>query len=188
MNAEHSITIKTSEPLSPEMAQQWFSCVKKSGPDGVIGSISTDSGKDVRFFKKTVGENICYTVVLTRDIGQEEAMKIAESFNKTSPDGVWEIIWSQPPANDDRHQEIKQESINTLAVESAKFMHNRIVQKKVTEGWRFGQKFSRGEKTSPMLKEWDGLPDYYKEDEYQRFAVLLEVVGKMGLRLVKKKK
>jgi hypothetical protein len=75
--------------------------------------------------------------------------------------------------------------LKAIALEAAKLNHNNWLRKRTNEGWRFGQKHDKNNKTSPMCKEWDGLSESYKKIEYQRMTSLLEVLDRMNLKIIR---
>src|SRR6202012_1755900 len=97
--------------------------------------------------------------------------------------GDFEVSFSQEPIQDNSHEELQENIINAVALEAAKRSHSKWMNQKLTEGWRFGDKFNSGLKISPMLKDWTNLSDRYRQDEINRMNTILEVLNDMNLRL-----
>lgn len=59
--------------------------------------------------------------------------------------------------------EIDDETFLEIQNHASKFFHNRWVEDKIHEGWRFGLLESSKDKTSPRLRDWDSLQDEYRK-------------------------
>jgi len=178
------ISIKFNNDIDTNLAKEWFSTVEAEGPRGIIGNAEIfGDNKQTRFYSK----NNKYIVVLTRNLSADEAAKIAKKWNlvfNTNDD--FEIDWSQDPQLDTKTQNVKEDTLRAIALESAKRLHNKLINNKITEGWRYGQKYSKINKVNPLLTPWENLSEKYKIVEYNRFLKLLEVLDEMDLTITKK--
>ena len=59
--------------------------------------------------------------------------------------------------------EMEDEVHQDICLEAAKFLHNRWVEAKNLEGWRYGTRLSIQEKSHPALRDWDNLIESYRK-------------------------
>lgn len=73
--------------------------------------------------------------------------------------------------------EITDDRIEYMLDSLSKFMHNAMVKEKVSNGWRYGEKFSMENKTSPLLVPYEQLPDEHKVHRPDIFYKVLELIS-----------
>ena len=182
------ICLSSYQELDDKNLIDWFGAVVESAPSGIISAVELRADKKPqRFYHRKIDGMNRYCVALSRDLENQEANAIAHTANKAIPDGDWEISWSQNPHSPVVHEEIKQDILKTVALEAAKRNHGKWLNKKITEGWRYGQSFNSRQKISPMCREWDALSERYQAAEYHRMITLLEILDEMKLHLARKK-
>lgn len=178
------ISLTTESDMSDQNTKDWLLAVEEVGPPGIVASTELHPDKNpMSFYKRHVNNNFCYIVVLARSLNEDEVKKIVERFSQLYPDGDFEVSFSQEPIQDNSHEELQENIINAVALEAAKRSHSKWMNHKLTEGWRFGGKFSSNQKVSPILKDWTSLSDKYRQAEIDRMSTLLEVLNDMNLRL-----
>ena len=181
------ICLDTDHELADESLICWIRCISDAGPPGISASTETmPTDGQISFYRRKDGNTNHYIAVLARDLTAEEATDIAKSYSDRNPEGDFTIHWSQEPVVDTRSDEIAEDLVKAIALEAAKMNHNHWLRKRTDEGWRYGQKHSHRDKTSPTCKDWDSLPEGYKKGEYQRMVSLLEMLDRMNLRISKK--
>lgn len=181
------ICIDTEYDLSDESVLCWMKCVTENGPPGIVASSEISSNNEqMRFYRRKDGNTNHYVAVTARNLTAEEATDIAKSFSDLNPDGDFLIHWSQEPIHDNKNLELEENLTKAIALEAAKLNHNRWIQNKMQDGWKYGTSLSSGSKTSPMCRDWDSLPDSYKRNELERMVSLLEILDKMNLMITKK--
>ena len=182
------ICLSTKHDLDDKSLMNWFRAVSESGPSGVVSAVELHAdNKPQRFYHRNIDGMNRYCVVLSRDLEGEEVNKIAHSANNLMTEGDWEISWSQHPQTESLHEELREDLLKSIALEAAKHNHGKWLNKKITEGWRYGTQFNSRGKVSPMCREWDALSERYQVAEYHRMESLLEVLNEMNLNLVSKK-
>jgi hypothetical protein len=181
------IRLSTTTGLGDDAVKLWFGAVSDAGPEGCIASTELRADRTpVRFYmRESKGQQI-YTVVLSRNLTNEEATKIAEAYAQTVPNGDFEITYSQQFQQDTKPKQISTNLIKAIALEAAKKNHGSWLRQKTNEGWRFGQKHSPKQKMSPVLQDWENLSEQYQRHEYQRMLSLMEVLEGMNLSLVRR--
>jgi len=183
------ICISTSKSLSDNELIVWYNAVLEYGPTGVISSTELrPDNKQQRFYRRIINGKDCYTIVLSRDLTLDEANNIAKHIDGKIPDIDFEITWSQKPTIDTKYEKIGEDILKSIALEAAKRNHSIWVNKKINEGWRYGQNFHSRNKISPMCRDWDALSETYKKAEYHRMKSLLNVLDEMNLSLMAKRR
>lgn len=179
------ISIETKDELDDTALAAWFQSVKDFGPPGIIASEIVDgsSQKSLSFFRKNINGNNHYVVVLSRDLSIDEAETIAKVYDKICPDGDFVISWSQLPERTEKIKEMSENVLRAIAFEAAKANHTAWLNEKIAEGWRYGLKYNKIERTSPLCRDWHNLPEKYKMAEYQRVCGLISVLEKMKLNI-----
>jgi hypothetical protein len=181
------ICLTTATPLSDQNLQSWIEAVIHSAPSGTITATQVPpNNENLCFYRRDLNDKNHYIASLSRDLNNDEATAIAKKFSEITPINNGKITWSQKPYSDDKPQKLSQDIIKAIALEAARMNHNRWVQRKLDEGWRYADQPSNKQRTSPVCRNWDQLPDAYKRAEYQRVSSLLEVLDQMNLRLVRK--
>jgi hypothetical protein len=182
------ICLSSNHDLDNKNLLNWFRAVTEIGPSGIISAVELHpDNKPQRFYHRKIGGMNRYCVVLSRDLENDEANNIAQAANQAIPDGDWEISWSQHPYSPAMVEEVQEDILKSIALEAAKRNHGKWLNKKITEGWRYGQNFDSRQKVSPMCREWDALSESYQAAEYHRMTTLLEVLNEMKLHLARKK-
>jgi hypothetical protein len=182
------ICFSTNDNLGDKDLLSWFKSVIDFGPPGIVSAVQLQpDGNPQRFYHRKINGTNCYCAALARDLEGDEANKIAQAANKYIPECDFEISWSQTPKNNNTYEVVQHDLLKAIALEAAKRNHSKWLNKKINEGWRFGQNFNSRDKISPMCKEWDALSEKYQAAEYHRMTSLLEVLNDMNLSLMGKK-
>ena len=181
------ISLSVPRDLTESEALEWYKTVEVAAPEGVCVSTEIEPHNSAtRFYMESHGSNKKYVVVLSRDLLGEEAYKVAQALEGSLPEVDFEIDWSQPPQPFGKTVELKEDPFKAVALEASKRAHTAWVTQKVSEGWRYGQKANRFDKTSPLCANWENLSEVYKKNEYKRMLGLLEVLSEMGMTIRKK--
>lgn len=161
---EYHIQLKTAEALPDAGAAGWYKCVEEFGPDDVIQSYDYE-GSEVAMeygmcsscdeFKHV------YTVPLKRNLTSYETLVILNAWEYIYPED-FDIEISgdldMEAANDEAAEvSISDEVRESVVRDIHKFRHNRWVESKLGEGWRWSGAFSSKNKTHPGLRDWDNL-------------------------------
>lgn len=181
------ICLAVEQSLSDDALKAWINSVMSSGPNGIVVATQVPpENKYLRFYRRSIDAKNCYIASLIRNLNSEEADKIAKHYLAQQPDTSGKITWSQEPYQDDKNQKLSDDVLKAIAVEAARMNHNRWVQTRIDEGWRFAAQHSNKMKTSPICQSWDQLPTAYKRAELHRVKTLLEIFDQLNLKLVKR--
>ena len=194
---EKYICITTPNPLSKEARKMWFEIVKDYGPDGNILPVQVyhEGGrKSYSMLSKKTKEGYLVCVSLNRDLTPNEVEKITEAWEAFF-EGDFEIEASsidetiqEDDEVDELNREVLQEDLDhaEFAEELSKLHHTRWLTKMQNDGWRYGMKFSKEEKTNPMLLPWEQLPEEYAEIDYDYAEEVIALLERLGYEICEK--
>jgi hypothetical protein len=185
------IRLKTTSPLPKGEAIAWYHCVKNNAPSGILGSVQTTNpeGKpDVVFMvhKETNGGTHYYEVPLTRDLTEKEADAIKEAY--LGSEGIIETSSNEVKAP--RHSPadavvMEEDDYNNLCETLAKHQHQRWYDQRSKNGWSFGLEIDSINKTHPLMRPWEQLPDQYKNIDYELPHLLMDLLVNSGYVVVR---
>lgn len=179
------IRLKTKNNLSDKDTLSWLRSVTIFGPNGIIvGTELKEGEKPLSFYKRLIENEYMYVAVLARNLNEDEVRTIVDNFNQNYSEGDFEVTYSQEPKLNTKHVEAQDNILKSIALEAAKRCHNNWLSQRITEGWKFGQKYDSNQKNSPVVRDWENLAESYRKAEYQRMVKLLEVLDEMKLKLV----
>ena len=69
----------------------------------------------------------------------------------------------------------------------ASMEHNRYVDQKLSDGWRYGEERSSAAKTNPFLLSWDKLPEEQRERELREVSTQPDYFARKMARFVKRR-
>lgn len=184
---QHHIMLKTAQPLSTEDAFSWYKTVQEYGPEDIVHTYV--------FNESTVAleYGICddsdtphaYVVPLKRDLISSEAMFMVQVWeHKFEGDFDIEISNSydmMPADSADNIIDIDEEVRTSVTQDMNKWEHNRWVDRKLHEGWRWGAYFNSNEKTHPALRQWDDLPESHRKSRTIEDRDIVEWLNKSKL-------
>ena len=147
--------------------------VKKTGPDDIIKAVQTynDFGESIFvFLRHFKDENShVYEIALNRDLTENEAEKIVivweQIFDESNGDFIIEA--STPytgEKNDDHLEPPKTRPSDSTSEENFRLEHNSWMNRKFSEGWRYGIYYNLNEMVHPLLVPWEQLPEKYKKN------------------------
>lgn len=162
------IKLLTDDPLQKPVIQAWFSCVVDNAPSGVVNSVTIQDNDKVRHVVRLVHQTIAkqhaYLVPLTRNLELTEIDHIVDQFamEQTNLDFDVETDMTMLRAKDQDVIPLDATKHVMLCVALAKQKHESWMHERSNSGWRYGTIFDQAEKTHPLLRPWDQLPEHYK--------------------------
>jgi RyR domain len=162
------IKLLSAEPLDKPTIRRWFNCVTKYAPSGVVNPVTVRDDGDirhvVRLIHQTMAHTHAYLVPLTRDLRVSEVDNIVEQFaiNQPALDFQVETHETRLRAKDDDAIPLDAAKHLALCIALAKQQHESWLRERSGCGWRYGITFDVEEKTHPLLRPWDQLPEHYK--------------------------
>ena len=154
---EPNIALKTIAMLDKNQEEDFLHTVESYGPEGII--------KEYTVYKSKTKKNFIYKILLTRNLLPEETEFIVYAW-----DGIYnedyDIEITQDyvsDGNDNFEYHVEKSTYEKVIEIASRFIHNRWVDHKISNGWRYGLYYSIKNKTDPKLRDWDNLPDEYKK-------------------------
>jgi hypothetical protein len=192
------IRLVVPKSLSKEDIKSWYETVKSLSPSGVIHSIQVpgpkkeDGPKNVYLIKKEINGKIGYEVPLSRDLVEKEVEPIVDSWSSQYTKGDFEIETSAIKVDKATHQrsadavKLKKRDLEQICDTLAKHRHGEWLCRREAAGWRYGLKYNEKEKTHPMIRPWEQLPEEYKNIDEKELQIFMDILSEFGYVIVKK--
>ena len=155
---------RTSNALTAEQAKKWYYTVEMLGPDGILAG-DDDTTSLMLGMQDT---SYVYILPLVRHLTANEAERIVEGYMRVT-EHDFEIETSNVYRADadfghpfEYDITIDEGARDVLHQAMERQYHNRWIQEKMQEGWRYGLNLDLLERTHPAMRPWDDLPDSYK--------------------------
>jgi hypothetical protein len=183
------IRLITKEPLTSSNARMWYQAVKECLGAATLGSMQID-GKMVKMIRRTVKEGLAYDIPTIRHPRDTELEEIFEAADAALPEGDFLVEGSQDKIRHRGDIEVVEIDINSerykeLCESLAKHQHSQWVSQRTDAGWRYGLSESSKERTHPLLRPWEQLPESYRKVDYKLPGILLEFLSSQGYTVVK---
>ena len=168
---DHYSRLLTDRELTDQEMELWYQTVEDFAPDGVVLDWDDDENQDCT----EEGDEDCgdedfeyvYLIELRRHLQDNEAEFVVSAWERRYQDDFEIEISHLYRADSDvqRPFEITIDSDTRSKVLDAasKFIHNRWVDAKTMDGWRYGLDYNEQEKTNPIIRDWDSLPESYRK-------------------------
>lgn len=188
------IALVTDSPLEKPVVAGWFNCVRQHSPSGMLLNIPTsdDAGmpKTVCLVHREDGNQHRYMVPLARDLGESEGHAIVGAFQDLFPDLDFDIHSSATHAVDEEEDDapvtVDQDKYLSLCAAWAKRQHETWMQDRLDNGWRYGASFSIKDKTNPLMRPWEQLPERYRKPDLDEPQALLDLLNDQGYAVITK--
>lgn len=182
------VRIIVTQQLSKQQLVLWYHTVEKSLPSGLIGETQLSPDTYSKFYAKRLSNNKhTYVVPLVRDLDAYEVHQLLEQWCRAYPQGDFIFDYSQavehsvPKLADLSEQKIAQ------AMEAwSKQQHQKWMQDRMEQGWRYGTVISVKDRTHPWLQPWESLPLGAKQHNLQACKDLVKCLQDFGYTIVQK--
>lgn len=148
------IILRTEEKLDEDQEKLWYNIVKKLTSPNIINS---------KLLKRFSNNFYNYKILLKESISYEDSKFIANAWDYYYLENFEIELSSEEEISDNNIIEMDDNSFYFIRKVASKYLHNRWVDMKTREGWRYGLLYNKEEKTHPALKEWDNLPSEHKK-------------------------
>lgn len=148
------IILKTEEKLDDEQETLWYKIVKKLTPPNAVNS---------KLQKRSSNGYYNYKILLKEPLNYEDSKFIVNAWDYYYKNDFEVELSSEDVIDDNNIIEMDDNSFYHIRKIASKYLHNRWVDKKIQEGWRYGLLYNKEDKTHPALKEWDNLPSEHKK-------------------------
>lgn len=180
------IKLLVDHPLSKPVVRMWYNCVVESAPSGITNSITVHDDDEVRHVARLIHQRMdkrhAYLVPLTRDLRDSEIDHIVDQFALMQPDLDFDIETNETKlrARDDDTIPLDAARHLALCTALAKQKHESWMRERAGAGWRYGVTFDADEKTHPLLRPWDQLPERYKQPDLDWPQQLVSMLNDNG--------
>lgn len=187
------VTLVVASPLDEDMAKEWYHCVCDHAPYGLVTTYQTTTAKgglqSAGMIHRETDKKHYYIVPMSRDLMEREAEGIVDAFAELAPELDFDIEVSIMPTKigDKRNEpkiDVADEQYVTLCQEFAKTQHEEWVRNHARDGWRYGAEINPREKTHPLMRSWDQLPDRHKRIDTSVPQKLLDLLNRHGYAVV----
>lgn len=193
IDIEKFISLKTTKELFKKDRTLWLDLVKEYGPSDIINPIqiySKTGRKSIKLFFQKLKNEYEYTVSLKRDLLPDEVEKIVEAWDMYYPSD-FEIESSSTnylgkniDFDDVNDEEVENSSEYDLFTEElSKLNHATKIKKMQDNGWRYGDKYSLTDKTSPELLPWEQLSEKNKFIDYDYAEKVITLLEQLGYKI-----
>lgn len=192
---DHYITLVVEKKLDKDLIKKWYQTVKKNAPDGTVTGaqvVKPGYGRTSASLVYTTDKNKhLYKVPLSRDFTNKEVEKIIDAWIEEEKDLDFQIetgVTQQEALHQtpDDAIEVSEDTYRNLCETLAKFQHNKWYKERTAQGWTYGTKLSHKNKTHPMLRPWEQLPDDYRKIDYELPKVFMKLLNEMGFVVLDK--
>jgi hypothetical protein len=180
------VRIIVAHKLPKKQSVLWYTTVHNILPSGMISQTQLTPDTYSKFYMKRLSDKrYTYIIPLVRDLNAHEVHEILQAWSKSYPVEDFILDYSQPVEhNIPVLADISQQNI-AQAIESwSKQQHQKWMQDKMQQGWRFGIVLSIKNKTHPWLQPWESLPHAAKQNNLQACKDLVDCLKQFGYTIV----
>lgn len=177
--------------LPMDAVKSWVTCVRDKAPAGLLTTVEVSTDDDGRrsarlIHRETTSEHR-YIIPVLRALHEKEVERIVEAFCALHPEEDFDIVGTcMSEAEEPNSPTDEQSRYADLAKSWAKRQHQTWLTSRLKDGWRYGVNVSVSEKTHPLLRPWDDLPDRFKYVDLNEPQALLDVLGENGYVVISK--
>jgi hypothetical protein len=188
-----SVTFKVAKELDITDLKAWFAMISEALPSGVrtyATAMSPDRGPmPVPLFTRKTEEGILYIVPLIRHLVDDETEVLVYKTARLFPNLDFDIIATISDVLDGPEAEaikLDDDKYKAFCLAYAKKQHEAWLKDRLAAGWRLGQTMDMTQRTSPMIRSWEELPDELKTIDYDHPQMVVDLLGDHGYAVVKK--
>lgn len=188
------VKLTTSEPLDQDAMRAWFTAVKSMAPSGVISSIqTTDDTGSLRsaslVHREREDKEHDYIVPLTRDLTDKEVEPIIAAFAAAHDEVDFDVEVSSAEADKmtaGTSLSVDDDKFGALCNAWAKRQHDSWMHERTEAGWSYGTSISTKNKTHPLIRPWQDLPEQFRKVDHQQPQSLLDLLNDQGYAVISK--
>jgi hypothetical protein len=175
------IALVTEKELENDIVKIWFSVAREAIPAGVRSTVQVTGPDGGRVSVPLMAKQ--------RNLLEFEAEPIVRTLSRYLPDMDFDIMVSKADVEDapaETKIQLKHEKYEALCQAFAKRQHNQWVEERLKAGWRFATEMSMANRTSPMIKQWDELPESLRKIDYEHPQAMVDMLSEQGYAVVRK--
>ncbi len=192
LNIPHFIALVVSNELPVEDVKVWFRLASDLLPDGVRSTVQVVSPGEglvpVPVVCREAKDGFRYYIPLARNLLECEAEPIVQKLSRRL-NCDFDLIVSKADVEDkpaDISIKIQSDKYDAICAAFAKKQHEQWVSERLARGWRYATEMSMINKTSPMLRSWDELPNELRQIDYEHPQTLVDMLNDQGYAVVRK--
>lgn len=178
---QHHIKLICPEKIEKSEAQKFINVVRRTGPDNIIKPVdvydAVGETKTISLRGVKKGDSYWYVIPLSRNLTEGEAEKIvmvwAQHFEG---DFILETSTPYTGREPEECADCVEEQTDHYGSSDIKEFHQLWLTSLTESGWRYGVKYSKDDKTHPLLMPWEQIPRTFKEASYS--DILLKLLEK----------
>lgn len=173
-------------------ARVWFQTVYGALPRGTVASIDNpeDPSSPIRLVRTKLHGCVKFTVPLSRDLSPYELNEIKNKWATSGIVGNFAITSSSTISEKLKiaadNLVLNDADYDSLCYQLVKAEHQRWYAEKAADGWTYGPIMSVFNKTHPLMRQWEDLPDEYKKIDRDHPHRLLDMLASHGYSVVKR--
>lgn len=190
LRIDRCIRLVAEDALDPAEVRAWMRAAQDGAPSGVLATVqATDeqgSLVGIRMVHQVSASKHAYLLPLTRDLGADEVQAVVQAMAARAPKLDFDVE-TDDVRIEPREREtivVSDEKHLALCAALAKSRHAAWMRERLDAGWRFGTAFSAREKTSPLLRPWEQLPDRFRQPDMDAPQALLDLVRAQGFAVI----
>lgn len=188
MKLKHFIKIISSD-MNKERRSIFYSTAKDILGEKikVIKTTNNDGQVTSTFmFHKKDDNGDSYIIPLTQSPTEDEIENLIEKLIKVLYVGNFSIESSLVLVKDINDNHLLPEEYDSLAEQFSKKMHEKWLNERTTNGWRYGEAWDNQEKTHPLIKPWNQLSDLEKNIDPSLLNEFVDILKNNGFKITKK--
>jgi len=191
---DRHITLVTQDELPQEVVSDWFKCVDTYSPTGTRWSITIPDGDGVPrsvslIHREKQDGSHHYIIPLSRELNAAEIEIIVTAFSEEHEDLDFTIRASAVDVETIERSdvvEVDRDDYRNLCLRIAQAEHARWMAEREKAGWRYGPEFSIKEKTHPLMRPWEQLPEKLRIPDEKTPQVVLDFLNDQGYAVITK--
>jgi len=192
INILFKITLVVDTPLDKSLVKAFYHCVNDVCPAGVLSiAHSTDDNgefKGVSLVHRIINGKNYYMIPISRPLGAKESTKVADTLSQEFIDLDFDLEVSELPVSvmNNNTIDIENDSYMELCASWAKKQHDTWMKERQDDGWTYGTTINFENKTHPLLRTWDQLPEKFKKIDTDQPQMILDLLSNQGYSIVRK--
>jgi len=166
------VSLLVDRALDKQFVREFYRLVREVLGETLLTTVQVerpDYGRDnVRLLHKTCSSGAhVYDIPLLRNLTEPEFKELKKAFQSLAKAGM--TLDSSTVAIKNVRQvttggaQIEPETYDTLCDTVAKYQHANWCRERTDSGWKYGTTHNAQDKTSPMIRPWEDLPEAYRK-------------------------
>lgn len=189
---QYHITLISYGEENTSHARAWYKAAYNSLPRGAVAVIDNKDAPDqpIRMTKTSLTGCVRYSIPLTRDITPYELNEVKNKWAASGVVGNFSITSSSTVSERMKlaasNMVLTDNDYHSVAYQLMKAEHQRWYAEKAKSGWSYGPILSVFNKTHPLMRPWEDLPEEYRSVDRNTPHTLLDVLSSHGYAVVRK--